>query len=161
METKPTIYPFNTFYNKIKYLESLIGYYQKNKDAFLNEYFIDYNRDISSVTNKEIETHFFQEKYDFESEYHWDCFRDDISLEFKKYIGKTICIKGNNLKEPYTFKLTETEDIFTWILPEDDEERYYGDYVQFHIFKLIEKEYKITIYHHDSPMEENYYLTIQ
>ena len=159
METKTNTYVFNTFYNIDEYLGGLIEYYKKNKDAFLHEYFIDYNRDISIVTDKEIETHFFQEKYDFESEYHWDCFRNDISREFKKYIGKTIYVKGSNigwrnLGGEKTFQLTDGEDVFTEIAPQNYD-------LSFYISKIKEKEYEVKIYHHDSPFGENYKLTIQ
>lgn len=159
METKTNTYVFNTFYNIGEHMDNEIEYYKKNKSEFLHEYFIDYNRDVSSVTDKEVETYFRQELYDFENNIHWDWFRDDLLTEFRKYIGKTIHVKGSNigwrnLEGEKTFQLTDGEDIFTEIAPQNCD-------LSFYISKVKEKEYKITIYHHDSPMGENYKLTIQ
>ena len=159
METKTKTYIFNTFYNIGEHMDNEIEYYKKNKSEFLHEYFIDYNREVSSVTDKEIETHFREERYDFENNIHWDWFSDDIVTEFEEYIGKNIHVKGSNigwrnLEGEKTFQLTDGEDIFTEIAPQNCD-------LSFYISKVKEKEYKITIYHHDSPMGEHYKLTIQ
>jgi len=155
METK--IDTWENFYDINQYIQNEISYWIENKREFLIDILFNEDRDALSVTDKEIETHFYEDY--FIAELHWDDFKYNLLSEFKKYIGKTIYVKGSNigwrnLEGEKTFQLKDGEDIFTEIAPRNCD-------LSFYISKIKEKEYKITIYHHDSPMGEHYNLTIQ
>ena len=155
METK--VNTWKNFYDINQYIQNEVSYFIENKEEFLVDILFNEDRDALSVTDEEIETHFYED--DFIAELHWDDFKYELLSEFKKYIGETIYVKGSNigwrnLEGEKTFKLKDGADIFTEIAPQNCD-------LSFYISKIKEKEYEIKIYHHDSPMGEHYNLTIQ
>ena len=147
---------WRTQYDVNEFLQSEIDFFKENKQEFLESILWDEDREIESVTDKEVEEHFENDYYIVQD--HFDFFREDLEEEFREHIGKTIYVEGRNIgwrnRSGYKeFELTKGEDIFREIAPECD--------LTYKIEKVKEKEYKVKISHHDSPMGEHYTIKIK
>ena len=154
METK--LKNWTTQYNESEFIESEIDFFKNNKQEFLVSILWDEEREVESVTDKEIEDHFYNDEYLYIT--HRDQFLYDLNDEFMDYVDCEVYVEGKNMgwrdrtgcKE---FTLTKGEDIFYKIAPECQ--------LTFKIEKIKEKEYQATISHHDSPMGEYYKIKIK
>ena len=147
---------WRTQYDVNEFLQSEIDFFKENKQEFLESILWDEDRKVESVTDKEVEEHFENDYYIVQD--HFDFFREDLEEEFREHIGKTIYVEGRNIgwrnRSGYKeFELTKGEDIFREIAPECD--------LTYKIEKVKEKEYKVKISHHDSPMGEHYTIKIK
>lgn len=147
---------WNTYYDVSKFIEEEIAWFQQDKQEFLVSILWDEERNPSDVKDEEIQEHFENDYYI--GERHFENFYYDLEEEFKQHIGKTIYVEGRNMgwrnlngwKE---FTLERGEDIFYKIIPDCD--------LTYKIEKVKEKEYKVRISHHDSPMGEFYKIKVK
>ena len=143
-------------YDVGNYINNEINYFKHDKQEFLVSILWDEEREPESVSDKEVEEHFWNDIYMGES--CWQYFQDDLEAEFKQYIGKDVYVEGRNMgwrnrtghKE---FTINETIDMFREIAPECD--------LTYKMEKVKEGEYEVRISHHDSPMGEYYKLKIK
>ena len=138
------------------YIQEQIAFFQNDKQEFLVSKLWDEEREVESVTNKEIEEYFYNDYY--MGEYHFQDLKDDLEEEFTKHIGKEVYVEGRkmgwrNLDGEKSFTLNETIDMFKEIVPECD--------LTYSMEKVNNKEYEVRISHHDSPMGEYYKLKIK
>ena len=138
------------------YLHNQIDYFKEDKQEFLVSILCDEERKPESVTDKEIEDHFYSDYY--LSELHWEDFTYMLEEEFKQHIGKDVRVEGTNmgwrnLNGYKEFTINKPIDVFSEIAPQCD--------LTYHIEKVKEKEYEVKIFHHDSPMGENYNIKIK
>ena len=142
-------------YDVCDYISNEIEFFKNNKQEFLVSILGNEEREEESVTDKEIEDHFYNDYYIGER-----CYEDlmnSLDYEFEKHIGKEIYVEGKNigwrnLSGHKTFTLNKTIDMFSKIVPECD--------LTYKIEKIKENKYEVRISHHDSPMGENYSITI-
>jgi|TARA_Y100000401_G_C8298907_1_gene212909 hypothetical protein len=147
---------WKTQYDVSEFLQNEIDFFKENKQEFLVGILWDEDREVESVTDKEVEEHFENDYYIVQD--HWEFFREDLEEEFRKHIGKTIYVEGRNMgwrnRSGYKeFTLNKGEDIFREIAPECD--------LTYYITKEKEGEYEVKISHHDSPMGEHYTIKIK
>ena len=147
---------WKTYYDLYKYTNEQIEAFQNDKKEFLTNRLWDEDREVDSVTDKEIEEHFKNDYYIGVD--HWDFFREDLEEEFRKHIGKTIYVEGRNMgwrnrSGEKTFILNKTIDMFREIAPECD--------LTYYIEKVSNNEYSAKIAHHDSPTGEYYAIKIK
>ena len=143
-------------YDVSNYISSQIEFFQNDKQEFLVSILWDEEREPESITDDEIEEHFWGDYYI--GEQHWEFFQEDLEEEFKQHIGKDVYVEGRNMgwrnrtghKE---FTINETLDVFREIAPECD--------LTYKMEKVKEGEYEVRICHHDSPMGEYYKLKIK
>ena len=106
---------WETFYDVNAYIQNEIDFFKRDKQEFLVSILGDEERETESVTDKEIEEHFYNDYYI--GQYHFEYFREDLEEEFRQHIGKTIYVQGKNMgwrnrtghKE---FELNRGEDMF-------------------------------------------------
>ena len=154
METKT--YVWETFYDVYAYMQNQIEFFQRDKQEFLVSILWDEERDVSSVTDKEIEKHFENDVWIGQE--HYEDFLYQLEEEFTKHIGKNAYVEGRNMgwrnrtghKE---FTINKTIDMFREIAPKCD--------LTYKMEKVKEKEYEVKISHHDSPMGEYYNIKIK
>ena len=147
---------WNTYYDESKFIEEEIAWFQQNKQEFLVSKLWDEDRKVESVTDKEIEDHFYNDHYICQD--HFERFIYILNEEFMDYVDDKVSVEGTNMgwrnRTGYKeFTLKRGEDIFRQIAPECD--------LTFHIEKVKEKEYEAKIFHHDSPMGETYKIKIK
>ena len=147
---------WKTYYDLYKYTNEQIEYFQNDKQEFLISRLWEEDREVESVTDKEVEEHFENDYYIGVD--HWEFFREDLEDEFRKHIGKRIYVEGRNMgwrnrSGEKTFILNETIDMFREIAPECD--------LKYYIEKVSNNEYSAKISHHDSPMGEYYAIKIK
>lgn len=143
------------YYDINQYLYDQITYYSDNKDEFL-EYIGETGIDYLKVEHKEVEDYFYNNYW--HSEYYWEDFIENISYQFKDYIGKEVFVTGKNMtwKNLFgqkTFTIKDPTDIFYEIAPETD--------LTFYLWKIDNNKYEVKITHHDSPTGEFYNITIK
>jgi len=143
------------YYDLNQYLYDQITYYSDNKYEFL-EYIGETDRDYLKVEHKEVEDYFYNNYW--HSEYYWEDFIENISYQFKDYIGKEVFVTGKNitwrnLSGQKTFTLNDPMDIFYEIAPQTE--------LTFYLWKINNNEYEIKMSHHDSPTGEFYNITIK
>ena len=147
---------WKTQYNESEFLQSEIDFFKENKQEFLVSILWEEDREVESVTDKEIEDHFYNDEYLYET--HREQFLYDMNEEFMDYVDYEVYVEGRNMgwrnltgwKE---FTLERGEDIFYKIIPNCD--------LTYEIEKVKEKEYHVKISHHDSPMGEHYTIKIK
>ena len=154
METK--LNNWTTQYNEFEFIQSEIDFFKNNKQEFLVSILWDEDREVESVTDKEIEDYFYNDEYLYIT--HRDQFLYDLNDEFMDFVDCEVCVEGKNMgwrnRTGYKeFTLTKGEDIFYKIAPKCD--------LTFKIEKIKEKEYQARISHHDSPMGEYYNIKIK
>tara|TARA_B100000424_G_scaffold268755_1_gene264188 strand:+ start:1218 stop:1682 length:465 start_codon:yes stop_codon:yes gene_type:complete len=145
-------------YDLSNYISNEIEFFQNNKREFCVSILWDEEREPESVSDKEIEEHFWGDYCVWFGEQHWEFFQDDLEEEFKQHIGKDVYVEGRNMgwrnrtghKE---FTINETIDVFREIAPECD--------LTYKMEKVKEGEYEVRISHHDSPTGEYYNLKIK
>jgi len=143
-------------YDVGNYISNQIEFFQKDKQEFLVSILADEEREPESVSDNEIEEHFYDDWYI--GEMHWEDFQYMLEEEFTQHIGKDVYVEGRNMgwrnrtghKE---FTINETIDVFRKIAPECD--------LTYKMEKVKEGEYEVRIAHHDSPMGEYYNLKIK
>ena len=143
-------------YDVGNYISNQIEFFQKDKQEFLVSILADEEREPESLSDKEIEEHFYNDYYI--GELHWEDFTYQLEEEFKQHIGKDVYVEGRNMgwrnrtghKE---FTINETIDVFREIAPECD--------LTYKMEKVKDGEYEVRISHHDSPMGEYYNLKIK
>jgi hypothetical protein len=143
-------------YDVGEYISNEIEFFQNDKQEFLVSKLWDEERDIASVTDKEIEDYFWQDE--FIADDVWEFFQEDLEEEFTQHIGKDVYVEGRNMgwrnrtghKE---FTINKAIDVFREIAPECD--------LTYKMEKVKEGEYEVRIAHHDSPMGEYYNLKIK
>ena len=143
-------------YDVGNYISNEIEFFQKDKQEFCVSILCDEEREPESVTDNEIEEHFWGDYYI--GEMHWEDFQYRLEEEFKQYIGKDMYVEGRNmgwrnLSGEKSFTINETIDVFREIAPECD--------LTYKMEKVKEGEYEVRISHHDSPMGEYYNLKIK
>ena len=121
METKT--YVWKTYYDVCAYMQDEIDFFKENKQEFLVIILEDEEREVKSVTDKEIEDYFENDYYI--GERHWEDFQYMLEEEFTQHIGKDVYVEGinmgwRNLSGKKTFTINETIDIFREIAPECD-----------------------------------------
>jgi len=143
-------------YDVGNYISNQIEFFQKDKQEFLVSILADEEREPESLSDKEIEEHFYNDWYI--GDMHFEDFTYQLEEEFNQYIGKDVYVEGSNMgwrnrtghKE---FTINETIDMFHEIAPECD--------LTYKMEKVKEGEYEVRISHHDSPMGEYYNLKIK
>jgi hypothetical protein len=143
-------------YDVGNYISNEIEFFQNNKQEFLVSKLGDEERDVTSVTDKEIEDYFWQDVYAADDV--WVFFQEALEEEFTQHIGKEVRVEGRNMgwrnrtghKE---FTIHETIDVFRQISPECE--------LTYKMEKVKDGEYEVRISHHDSPMGEYYNLKIK
>ena len=143
-------------YDVGNYISNQIEFFQKDKQEFLVSILADEEREPESVSDNEIEEHFYDDWYI--GEMHWEDFQYMLEEEFTQHIGKDVYVEGRNMgwrnrtghKE---FTINETIDVFRKIAPECD--------LTYKMEKVKDGEYEVRISHHDSPMGEYYKLKIK
>ena len=143
-------------YDVSDYIYNQIEFFKNDKQEFLVSKLWDEEREPESVTDDEIEEHFWGDYYI--GEQHWEFFQEDLEEEFKQHIGKDVYVEGRNMgwrnrtghKE---FTINKTIDMFHEIVPECD--------LTYKMEKVKEGEYEVRIAHHDSPMGAYYNLKIK
>ena len=138
------------------YISNEINYFKHDKGEFLVSILADEEREPESVSDKEVEEHFWNDIY--MGEYCWQYFQEDLEAEFKQHIGKDVYVEGHNMgwrnrSGEKTFTINEAIDVFREIAPECD--------LTYKMEKVRKGEYEVRISHHDSPMGEYYYLKIK
>ena len=143
-------------YDVGEYIHNQIEYFKNDKQEFCVSILWDEEREPESVTDDEIEEHFYND-YSL-GEFHWEDFTYFLDEEFKQHIGKDVYVEGRNMgwrnrSGEKTFTITETIDMFREIVPECD--------LTYKMEKVNEGEYEVRIAHHDSPMGEYYTIKIK
>tara|TARA_R110002110_G_scaffold11117_1_gene53945 strand:- start:578 stop:1039 length:462 start_codon:yes stop_codon:yes gene_type:complete len=143
-------------YDVSEYIYNEIEFFKKDKQEYLVSILMDEERDPESVSDKEIEEHFYSDYYI--GDHCFEFFRDNLEEEFTQYIGKEVYVEGSNMgwrnrSGEKTFTINETIDMFREIAPECD--------LTYKMEKVNEGEYEVRIAHHDSPMGEYYNLKIK
>jgi len=156
MKNKITTTEFIAEYDFSEYLYNQIEFFKKDKQEFLVSILWDEKRDPKSVSDKEIEDHFYNDYY-LQDE-HFKDFTYMLEDEFTEHIGKEVRVEGKNMgwrnRTGYKeFTIDNPIDIFREIAPECD--------LTFKIKKVSDCKYEIRISHHDSPMGEFYTLKIK
>jgi hypothetical protein len=136
-------------YDLNNYLYEQIEYFKNNKKEFCEML------DIENTDDKNIEQYFYND--DFESNWYYQNFLDNIDDEFKKHINKNVNVVAKNmgwrnLSGEKNFILERPIDIINQIKVNSDFNMY--------IYKLDKNKYHIKQSHHDAPTCENYYITI-
>ena len=152
METKQLI----AEYDVSDYIYNQIEYFKNDKQEFLVSKLWNEERDVSSVTDKEIEEHFYDDVWIGEE--HYEDFLYQLEEEFTKHIGKDVYVEGRkmgwrNLNGEKFFTINKPIDMFKEIAPECD--------LTYKIEKVKEGEYEVRIAHHDSPTGEYYNIKIK
>ena len=147
---------WKTQYNESEFLQSEIDFFKENKQEFLVSILWDEDREVESITDEEIEDHFYSDCYLYET--HREQFLDDMNEEFMDYVDCEVHVEGRNMgwrnRTGYKeFTLERGEDMFYKIIPNCD--------LTYEIEKVKDKEYKVKISHHDSPMGEHYTIKIK
>lgn len=144
-------------YDVSNYISNQIEFFQNNKEEFCVSILCDEEREPESITDDEIEEHFWGDYYI--GELHWEDFTFFLDEEFKQYIGKDVYVEGKNMgwrnRTGYKeFTINKAIDMFREIAPENCDLTYKME-------KVKEGEYEVRISHHDSPMGEYYNLKIK
>ena len=143
-------------YDVSNYISNQIEFFQNDKQEFCVSILWDEEKNPESVSDKEIEEHFYNDYYI--GELHWEDFQYMLEEEFTQHIGKDVYVEGRNMgwrnrtghKE---FTINDTIDVFREIAPECD--------LTYKMEKVKDGEYEVRISHHDSPMGEYYKLKIK
>jgi hypothetical protein len=143
-------------YDVGEYISNQIEFFQNDKQEFCVSILWDEEKNPESVSDKEIEEHFYNDYYI--GELHWEDFQYMLEEEFTQHIGKDVYVEGRNmgwrnLSGEKTFTINDTIDVFREIAPECD--------LTYKMEKVKEGEYEVRIAHHDSPMGEYYNLKIK
>jgi hypothetical protein len=136
-------------YDLNNYLYEQIEYFKNNKKEFCEML------DIENTDDEKIEKYFYND--DFESNWYYQNFLDNIDDEFKKHVDKNVNVVAKNmgwrnLSGEKNFILERPIDIINQIKVNSDFNMY--------IYKLDKNKYHIKQSHHDAPTGENYYITI-
>tara|TARA_Y100001972_G_C7480262_1_gene244111 strand:- start:80 stop:532 length:453 start_codon:yes stop_codon:yes gene_type:complete len=147
---------WKTQYDESEFLQSEIDFFKEDKQEFLVSKLWDEERKVESVTDKEIEDYFYNDEYLYEI--HMEQFLYDLNEEFMDYVDCEVHVEGINMgwrnRTGYKeFTLERGEDVFYKIIP--------NCHLTYKIEKVKEKEYQVKIYHHDSPMGEDYTIKIK
>ena len=102
-------------YDVANYIHNEIEFFKKDKQEFCVSILWDEEREPESITDDEIEEHFWGDYY--MGELHWEDFQYRLEVEFTKHIGKDVYVEGRNMgwrnrtghKE---FTINETLDVF-------------------------------------------------
>ena len=143
-------------YDVGNYISNQIEFFKNDKQEYLVSLCWDEERNPESVTDDEIEEHFYNDAWIGQT--HWEDFTYQLDEEFNQHIGKDVYVEGRNMgwrnrtghKE---FTINKTIDMFHEIVPECD--------LTYKMEKVKEGEYEVRIAHHDSPMGEYYNLKIK
>lgn len=143
-------------YDVSEYIQQQIKFFQEDKQEFLVSILGDEERDPKTLTDKEIEDHFYNDYYIGEECY--ESLINDLDAEFIEHIGRDVYVEGSNMgwrnqSGHKSFTLNETIDMFKQIVPECD--------LTYSMEKVKDKEYEVRIAHHDSPMGEMYNIKIK
>tara|TARA_R110002096_G_scaffold66229_1_gene161185 strand:+ start:874 stop:1332 length:459 start_codon:yes stop_codon:yes gene_type:complete len=143
-------------YDVGNYISNEIEFFKNDKQEFLVSKLWDEERDVSSVSDKEIEDYFWGDV--FAADDVWVFFEEALEEEFTQHIGKDVYVEGSNMgwrnrSGEKTFTINETLDMFHEIAPECD--------LTYKMEKVKDGEYEVRISHHDSPMGEYYNLKIK
>lgn len=143
-------------YDVGNYINEQVEFFKNDKQEFCVSILWDEERTPESVSDKEIEEHFWGDYYI--GEQHWEFFQEDLEEEFKQHIGKDVYVEGRkmgwrNRTGHKEFTINETIDVFREIAPECD--------LTYKMEKVKEGEYEVRISHHDSPTGEYYNLKIK
>ena len=143
-------------YDVGNYISNEIEFFKNDKQEFLVSKLWDEERDVASVTDKEIEDYFWGDV--FAADDVWEFFQEALDEEFTQHIGKDVYVEGSNMgwrnrSGEKTFTINETLDMFHEIAPECD--------LTYKMEKVKDGEYEVRISHHDSPMGEYYNLKIK
>ena len=147
---------WKTQYDESQFLMDEIDFFKNDKQEFLVSILWDEDRKVESVTDKEIEDHFYNDYYIGDE--HYQDFLYQLEEEFTDYIGKEVYVEGRNMgwrnRSGYkTFEMEFADDVFKKIIPNCD--------LTYKIEKVKEGEYEVRISHHDSPMGEYYNIKIK
>lgn len=143
-------------YDVGNYISNEIEFFKNDKQEFLVSKLWDEEREPESVTDDEIEEHFWGDYYIGEE--HWEFFQEALEEEFTQHIGKDVYVEGSNmgwrnLSGEKSFTINKTIDMFREIAPECD--------LTYKMEKVKDGEYEVRISHHDSPMGEYYNIKIK
>ena len=147
---------WTTQYNEGEFLQNEIDFFQNNKEEFCVSILWDEDRDPLTITKDEIEDHFYNDMYLYER--HLEQFLYDLNEEFMDYVDDEVHVESKNMgwrnRTGYKeFTLERGEDMFYKIIPDCD--------LTYKIEKVKDKEYKVRLSHHDSPMGEHYTIKIK
>ncbi len=143
-------------YDVGNYISNEIEFFKNDKQEFLVSKLWDEERDVDSVSDKEIEDYFWGDE--FISDYVWVYFQEALEEEFTQHIGKDVHVESSNMgwrnrSGEKQFTIMDTIDVFREIAPECD--------LTYKMEKVKDGEYEVRISHHDSPMGEYYNLKIK
>ena len=142
-------------YNVGDYISNEVEFFKNDKQEFLVSILWDEERDDKSVTDEEIEEHFWENEFIYDDI--WVFFQEALEEEFTQHIGKEVYVDGSNMgwrnrSGEKSFTINETIDVFREISPDCD--------LTYKMEKVQDGEYEVRISHHDSPMGEYYNLKI-
>tara|TARA_R100000808_G_C2108775_1_gene123520 strand:- start:510 stop:962 length:453 start_codon:yes stop_codon:yes gene_type:complete len=147
---------WTTQYDESEFLQNEIDFFKENKQEFLVSILWDEDREAESITDEEIEDHFYNDEYLWKT--HREQFLYELNEEFMDYVDCEVYVEGRKMgwrnRSGYKeFTLERGEDIFYKIIPDCD--------LTYKIEKVKDKEYEVRIAHHDSPMGEYYNIKIK
>ena len=147
---------WKTQYDESQFLMDEIDFFKNDKQEFAVSILWDEERDVKSITDKEVEEHFYNDAY--HHEIHKEQFLYDLNEEFMEYVDEEVFVEGRNMgwrnrNGHKQFTLRRGEDMFYKIAPECD--------LTYKIEKVKDREYKVRISHHDSPTGEFYTIKIK
>ena len=143
-------------YDVSDYIYNQIEFFKNDKQEFLVSILWNEEREPESVTDKEIEEHFYNDVWI--GEQHHEDFTFELEEEFTKYIGKDVYVEGRkmgwaNRNGEKFFTINKPIDLYKEIAPNCD--------LTYKMEKVKEGEYEVRISHHDSPMGEYYNIKIK
>ena len=144
-------------YDVSDYIYNQIEFFKNDKQEFLVSILWDEEREVETVSDKEIEEHFYDDVWI--GVQHYEDFTFELEEEFTKHIGKDVYVEGRkmgwaNRNGKKSFSINETIDMFREIVPENCDLTYKME-------KVKEGENEVKIATHDSPMGEYYNLKIK
>lgn len=158
-ETKQTI----AVYDMDDFLQSQLDYFIENPKEFEEraDYLLEdeYEREKYEEDKEEYIRNWFYSSDSDSYDWYWDDVKEELAIEFDKYIDDRVFVKGSNMgwrnrEGTKTFVLEDTEQMITELVPENTDFTYY-------LYKIKDGEYEARVSHHDSPMGEYFEIKIQ
>ena len=158
-ETKQTV----AVYDMAEFLNSQLDNFIDNPKEFEEraDYLLEdeYEREKYEEDKEEYIRNWFYSSDSDSYDWYWDDVKEELAIEFDKYIDDRVFVKGRNMgwrnrEGTKTFVLEDTEQMITELVPENTDFTYY-------LYKIKDGEYEARVGHHDSPMGEYFEIKIE
>ena len=158
-ETKQTV----AVYDMAEFLQSQLDYFIDNPKEFEEraDYLLEdeYEREKYEEDKEEYIRNWFYSSDSDSYDWYWDDVKEELAIEFDKYIDDRVFVKGRNMgwrnrEGTKTFVLEDTEQMLRELVPENTDFTYY-------LYKIKDGEYEARVSHHDSPMGEYFEIKIE